>query len=499
MKFESKEELLEYTSNIKGKTFKQIDSENLLKNTTLKKQKGILGQVVEKGFYKYPLNSNSIADFEELGIELKVSGYIKNKNGGIRAKERLVLSKINYNDIIHETYERSHLLGKCKEMLIIWYHYNSKKPIEEFEITNYQLYDMSKDENIFKNDFEIIKNKVMDGKAHELSEGDTSYLGACTKAAKSTDRTTQPFSPIKAKPRAFSLKNSYMNGILQESLHPKIIEIKSNPIKSKPTQLMRHNKRTYNQSEIDEIISELENKINSKYEENKIMTNEIDYNNLISNEPEFKTIQEYIQYKLTPYICKTQIEIMNELTGKTYEDKIPKNINKLISDILIGKDNELKKMELFNKTNYMIKNLPVNGFNPLERMSFKTVSISDFDEDWEDSYWKNYFEEITLITICYEGKSGSKNGYRRLKYVRNITFDDFDLDSFKKTYDMFKLAIEKEDISLLPRPNSFENQLLEIAPKGKKGDDAYNNFFKNDKTKVSFMLSKEILRKKLNK
>ena len=121
MKFESKEELLEYTKNIKGKTFKQIDSENLLKNTSLKKQKGILGQVVEKGFYKYPLNSNSIADFEELGIELKVSGYIKNKNGSIRAKERLVLSKINYNDIIHETYERSHLLGKCKEMLIIWY------------------------------------------------------------------------------------------------------------------------------------------------------------------------------------------------------------------------------------------------------------------------------------------------------------------------------------------------------------------------------------------
>ena len=60
------------------------------------------------------------------------------------------------------------------------------------------------------------------------------------------------------------------------------------------------------------------------------------------------------------------------------------------------------------------------------------------------------------------------------------------------------MPIEKEDISLLPRPNSFENQLLEIAPKGKNGDDAYNNFFKNDKTKVSFMLSKEILRKKLN-
>ena len=479
MKFNSKKELLEYAKKIKGKTFKEIDTENLLENANLKRQKGILGQVVETGFYKYPLNNTSMADFENLGIELKVSGYVKNKNGSIRAKERLVLSKINYNDIIHETYESSHLLGKCKEMLILWYLYESKKPIKEFKITDYQIYDMTNDESIFKNDFEIIKTKVINGKAHELSEGDTSYLGACTKAKTSKDRTTQPFSTIKPKPRAFSLKNSYMTGILRETQKPKIIEINSEP----------NHKRTYNQKEIEEIISELKTKINNK-------NDSMQYED--KNQIEFKTIEEYIQHQLMPYIGKTQLEIMYELTGKTYE-KVPKNISKLISDILIGKDNELKKMDLFNKTTYIIKNIPVKGYNPLERMSFRTVTLTDFEENWEDSYWKNYFEEVTLITICYEGEKGSKNGYRRLRYVRNITFNEDDLDSFEKTYNMFKLAIEKRDISLLPRPNSFENQLLEIAPKGQKGDDAYNNFFKNDKTKVAFMLSKELLREKLNK
>lgn len=500
MKFNSKEELLEYTKKIKGKTFKEIDSEHLLENASLKRQKGILGQVVETGFYKYPLNNTSTADFENLGIELKVSGYIKNKNGSIRAKERLVLSKINYNDIIHETYESSHLLGKCKEMLILWYHYESKKPISDFKITNFQLYDMRKDETIFKNDFEIIKRKVIDGRAHELSEGDTSYLGACTKAITSKDRTTQPFSSIKPKPRAFSLKNAYMTGILRETQQHDLVEFNSEPMKSHTGALTRRHKRTYSQNEIDDIISELELKINNKRDimnyENKPHL-ESSKNNI--NEIKFKTIQEYIQHQLTPFLGKTQLEIMYELTGKTYEDKVPKNISKLISDILIGKDSELKKMDLFNKTNYMIKNLPVRGYEPLERMSFRTVTLTDFDEDWENSYWKNYFEEVTLITICYEGKSGSKNGYRRLKYVRNITFNEDDLDSFEKTYNMLKLAIKNEDLSLLPRPNSFENQLLEIAPKGQKGDDAYNNFFKNDKTKVAFMLSKEILRKKLNK
>ena len=174
MKFKNEEELLEYTKNIVGKTFKEIDSEHLLDNATLTRQKGLLGHVVETGFYKYPINSDSRADFEELDIELKVTGYIKNKNGTLRAKERLVLSKIDYNRIVNETYENSHVLGKCRKMLIIWYEYDPEKEAKDFRITQYQLYDMTRDEKIFKNDFEIIKGKVLDGKAHELSDGDTS-------------------------------------------------------------------------------------------------------------------------------------------------------------------------------------------------------------------------------------------------------------------------------------------------------------------------------------
>ena len=64
MKFDTIEELLSYTEAIKGKTFKEIDSEHLLENTTnLKRNKGILGHVVESGFYKYPINSDPQADF----------------------------------------------------------------------------------------------------------------------------------------------------------------------------------------------------------------------------------------------------------------------------------------------------------------------------------------------------------------------------------------------------------------------------------------------------
>ena len=447
MKFKTKEELLEYTSQIVGKTFKEIDSEHLLENENPRRQKGLLGHVVETGFYKYPRNSDSRADFEELDIELKVTGYVKNKNGSLRAKERLVLSKIDYNSIINETFETSHVLGKCRNMLIIWYEYDKNKEAKDFLITDYQLYDMGQDKEIFENDFEIIKGKVLEGKAHELSEGDTSYLGACTKARTSSDRTSQPFSDILSKPRAYSLKNAYMTGILREYIRtPRII------------------------------------------------------NHTFTSKQEFKTVIDYVKNKFKPYFGKTQLEILEEVTGRTYDEKIPKNISKMISDEIIGKDDELpEKNELFAKTNFIIKNLPIqkNG-KPRERMSFKTISLSDFEETWEDSFWKNYFEETTIITICYQEVNQSRNGYRILKDVKKITFDDEDLDSFEKTYNQIKKAIEKRDINLLPTSaNGFKNQLLEIAPKGVKGDDAYVNFFKRDKTKVAFMISKKLLYKKL--
>ncbi len=70
------------------------------------------------------------------------------------------------------------------------------------------------DLEIIKKDWELIKKKIMDGKAHELSEGDTFYLGACTKGANATTTRKQPFSDIPAKQRAFSFKQGYVNHII---------------------------------------------------------------------------------------------------------------------------------------------------------------------------------------------------------------------------------------------------------------------------------------------
>ena len=294
MKFNTIDDLLNYTENIKGKTFKEIDSENLLKNQTKLRNKGLLGQIVETGFYKYPLNNRPEADFNKLGVELKVTAYKKNKNS-ISAKERISLSKIDYNKIVNEEFEYSKLISKNSKILIIWYEYEKGKDIGDFKITDYQLYEMKQDEEVFRNDFNIIKNKVLAGKAHELSEGDTSYLGACTKSSKSTDRTSQPFSNEPAKPRAFSLKNSYVTGILR---------------------------------------NHLQNEQQTK---------------------QFKTVDEYVNYQLKPYFNKNQLEILELIKGTPIK-KIPKNISKIITNQIIGKDSELpKKDDLFTKTSFIIR------------------------------------------------------------------------------------------------------------------------------------------------
>ena len=467
MKFKTIIELLEYTENIKGKTFKDIDSEHLLDNTTdLMRNKGILGHVVESGFYKYPINSNPQADFDEIGVELKVTGYKKSKKGVLSAKERVSLSKIDYHGIVNEEYDFSKLISKNKKILFIWYEYEKGKDIGDFLITDYQLYDMGQDEDIIRNDFYLIKQKVCDGLAHELSEGDTSYLGACTKARTSKDRTSQPYSSIMAKPRAYSLKNSYMTGILRSIEHA----LSNEDVNGLP---VRHDG-----AEVDGLTS----------------------SHLSKSIHNYKTVEDYVYDKIKDYIGMTQLDILQVITGKTYEDKIPKNINKMITDALIGKDKELpEKSDLFAKTNFIIKNLPLTKRGKArERMAFRNLRLSEFEEEWDDSDWKAYFEEVTLLVILWrEPDSSCRNGYRVLDGVKKISFDDDDLRSFEISYLMVRETILNQDTSLLPTPNSFDGQYLVVAPKGQKGDDAYVNFFKKDTTKVTFMLTKEFLNEKL--
>lgn len=78
-------------------------------------------------------------------------------------------------------------------------------------------------------------------------------------------------------------------------------------------------------------------------------------------------------------------------------------------------------------------------------MSFRTLELSEFEEDWENSYWKNYFEETRILTILWKQPTyKSKNGERILEGIEKINFNDNDFKSFEKTYNYVKKTIEKK-------------------------------------------------------
>ena len=169
MKFKTIDELMEYSEKILGKSINDVVDENEnLDNSSMKKKKGVLGNLVETEFYHYPQNSNPAADFEDLGVELKITGIIKTKNG-FKAKERMVLSMINFMDVAKETFEESHLLDKNKLILILWYHYIKGVNCRDYKFKYLTLFSLLRDKRIIENDYNIIRKKVLEGKAHELS------------------------------------------------------------------------------------------------------------------------------------------------------------------------------------------------------------------------------------------------------------------------------------------------------------------------------------------
>ncbi len=200
-KYLSKDQILVIADELVGTKFKNLNNEINDKN------KGAQGLLIESEAYGILANSRKEPDFVLAGYELKVTPIKKNKNGTISSKERLVLNIINYMAENTENFYESSLWKKNELILILFYLFEENKPKEEMSIIKAYLYDYPEEDlKTIINDWQIIAGKIKNGLAHELSEADTMYLGACTKGKNSQSMRFQPNSPIKAKQRAYSLK-----------------------------------------------------------------------------------------------------------------------------------------------------------------------------------------------------------------------------------------------------------------------------------------------------
>lgn len=222
-----------YAANLDGMTFRDIlelgiapEGESAPKDFGFKKYKGGMGTLIEERYFGYKANSDDRPDFPEAGVELKATCFDVLKDGRKSAGERLVLTMIPYDRPVSLDYDSSHLKTKLSNILLIYY--GRDRSIDKYDqrIERAVMVRLpEEDMKIIRADYEKIISYIQDGRADELSEGMTTYLGACTKGA--TEATmwvdqyyeyfntdTGEIERRRAKRRAFSLKRSYMDYVL---------------------------------------------------------------------------------------------------------------------------------------------------------------------------------------------------------------------------------------------------------------------------------------------
>ena len=222
-----------YAANLDGMTFRDIlelgiapEGESAPKDFGSKKYKGGMGTLIEERYFGYKANSDDRPDFPEAGVELKATCFDVLKDGRKSAGERLVLTMIPYDRPVSLDYDGSHLKTKLSNILLIYY--GRDRSIDKYDqrIERAVMVRLpEEDMKIIRADYEKIISFIQDGRADELSEGMTTYLGACTKGASEAtmwvdqyyeyfNTDTGEIERRRAKRRAFSLKRSYMDYVL---------------------------------------------------------------------------------------------------------------------------------------------------------------------------------------------------------------------------------------------------------------------------------------------
>lgn len=262
-KFPTIESIVKEVNKYIGRTFDSIDVHNRLADN---RNKGRLGEIIEEGIFGYSINPKPAADFEYLDTELKTTGVIKSKKKGYRAKERLAICNINYHDIINESFLNSHVYKKIKHLLLVLYVYNDDKNYSKFPILKAIEFDIPKEDlKVIEQDYNKIREIVLEGKAEHLSESLTHYLGACTAGEGHGKGVSQPFSDVKAKPRKFSLKNSYLNFIIDEFINKQKspdIDFEESNISRNIEDYIIYQLNEYRRCESSEIIKKINAEIN---------------------------------------------------------------------------------------------------------------------------------------------------------------------------------------------------------------------------------------------
>lgn len=424
----SADSIIEFSRQLKNQTLRQACGPEIEKHGY--KGKGNFGQILEKFYFGYEPNSDAEPDFKEAGIELKSSPLKTLQNGDYRSKERLVLNIINYLEVHKEEFETSSFWKKNAHLLLVFYLHDSDLDLLDYLIKLVDGWQYpSEDLKIIKQDWEFINQKIKDGKAHELSEGDTFYLGACTKGSTALKSfRNQPFNNEQAKQRAYSLKQGYVNHIIaniaqeETAVYGKIIE----------------------QPEILE---------------------------------KGRSIEEIVILKFHPFFGKSAEQIVQELAlelnpkAKSYFA----NLTNAILGFELG-----QKIEEFEKADIQVKTIRLKeNYLPKEDISFPTFEYQKLVEtDWEDSDFKNVLES-KFFFVFYQFEAENLI----LKKVKFWNMPHSDIlvakevwEEMVKTVSNGKIVKEvtKKGIRKTFFPKKTENKVSHVRPHARNAGDTHD-------------------------
>jgi DNA mismatch repair protein MutH len=419
-----KNSILEFAKLLKGKSLRQACDESILKHNY--SGKGNFGQILEKFYFLYEPNSDSEPDFVIAGLELKSSPLKQLQNNEYRSKERLVLNIINYLEVVNQEFETSSFWKKNANILLVFYLHQAGydildliiKLVDEWNFPNTDL-------EIIKKDWQLIKQKIANGKAHELSEGDTFYLGACTKGANANSTRKQPFSSIPAKQRAYSLKQGYVN----------------------------------------HIIASIANEAKGIY------------GKLIPSVAVAKrqTIEEVVISKFKPYYGKTIEQILNLTAVKI--NTTAKSFYASLTKAILGIELD-KEIEEFEKAEIIVKTVRLKENNlPKEDISFPNFKYQEIvNEEWDDSDFKDILEhKFLFVFFQFENK---ELVLRKVKFW-NMPFAD--IQEAEKVWTKTKEVVAKGNIVKEIKngirytnfPNKKFNSVSHVRPHATNAADTY--------------------------
>ena len=428
--YQTKKQVLEKAKTMLSKSLREIISSEVLATIEGQieeynlKRKGFLGDLMEKYFFEINPGNISEPDFTVAGIELKTTPLKKHAVKTFVSKERLVFSMINYDSIVSETWKMSSFLKKNKSLLLLFYLWIENQSILDYKFKFVHLLNLLEDissEDIFQiqKDWEYIVAKIKRGEAHLLSEGDTYYLGACTKAANSRVVRDQPMNRTPAKPRAFSFKQQYINYLIQTKL--------------------------------------LKKKTNT--------------DSIFKKQRRLETIENVTKEKLTPFIGKTDKQIIKTL--KTRINKKSKNYKRLLVNKILGINSD--SIEELDKANITLKAITLEHTGTLkESISFPAFDYKDLvTQIWDDddnetmADFHLQLETKKFLFVVFQKQKGGEN-----IVLKKTTFWNFPMRDINEAERIWQKTIDcinegrYEDL-----PKISESTVAHVRPHGKNSQD----------------------------